>query len=446
MPIDTARFSPRATTLRPQADRSGRLLLAAGVSTYGDWLTVVALAVLLFRLTHEPEAPALYVLFKVAPRVLGPTPGGYLADRFGPGRVAGWSALGQSLLTGAIVISATAGAVWAIFVAVAAAQFLGSMAQPGYSACIPRVTRPDRLMRVNAIYSGLFESSVLAAPAIGALLLTVVQPEILIACDAASFFVAGALMLSLRVGRAPRSFTPAARAASAAGLVFRDPMLRSLAASFFCSAVLVTALQGVLVVAAAERFGQDTHVGFLYAAVGAGGVAGSLALLRWRPAPIGAGGITLAFLLENVPLGVFAVVGGLIPALALLAFSTAVGALYQTRGQTALQQRVPAEILGRVNGVMRLLLYAGMLAGAVVAVALVDVLGWSTLVAGTTIAAIALYLLVVLTLQLVVRTPDEVALAGTPVPQFSEQTVSAGRAPRSRGRPAELPQTLQDQS
>jgi MFS family permease len=446
MPIDTARFSPRAATVRPRADRSGRLLLAAGVSTYGDWLTVVALAVLLFRLTHGPEAPALYVLFKVAPRVLGPAPGGYLADRYGPGRVAGWSALGQSLLTAAIVVSAAAGAVWAIFGAVALAQFLGSMAQPGYSASIPRVTRPDRLLRVNAIYSGLFESSVLAAPAIGALLLSVIRPEALIAFDAVSFAVAGVLMLSLRVGPAPPRVAPATRPTSAVGVVLRDPMLRSLAASFFCSAVLVTALQGVLVVAAAQRFGQDTNVGFLYAAVGAGGVAGSLLLLRWKPPPIASGGITVAFLLENVPLGLFAVVSGFVPALALLAFSTAIGALYQTRGQTALQQRVPAEILGRVNGVMRLLLYAGMLAGALVAVTLVDQLGWSTVVAGTTVVAIALYAVVVITLRVVISSSNEVTLPGTPQPQFSDQPATASRGSFTIGRPAELPHSLQDLS
>jgi len=164
MPIDASRFFPGTATQRPRADRSARLLVASGVSTYGDWLTVVALAVLLFRLTHQPEAPALYILVKVAPRLLGPTPGGFLADRFGPARVAGWCAVMQSVLTAAIVACAATGAVWAIFAAVAGAQFLGSMAQPGYSACIPRVTRPDRLMRVNAIYSGLFESSVLVAP------------------------------------------------------------------------------------------------------------------------------------------------------------------------------------------------------------------------------------------------------------------------------------------
>lgn len=425
MPIDAARFSPRAATHRPPGDRSGRLLVAAGISTYGDWLTVVALAVLLFRLTHEPEVPAAYVLAKVAPRVLGPTPGGYLADRFGPSRVAGWCAVAQSLLTAAIVACAATGAVGPIFAAVIGAQFFGSMAQPGYSACIPRVTRADRLLRVNAIYSGLFESSVLVSPALGALLLAWVQPAALIAADAASFVVAGALMLSLRVGPATTGFSPPRLRSSPTRMVAADPMLRALGASFFCSGAAITALQAVLVVAAAQRFGHDATVGWLYAAVGAGGVLGSVAVLRWKPEAIGAGGISIGFLLEVAPFAAFALVGGLAPALGLLAFSTGAAAVYQTRGQTALQQTVPAEILGRVNGVMRLLLYSGMLAGAVGAVALVDVVGWSALVVGTTAIAAALYIVAMLALQIAHRRPDEVTLAGTPVMRFSDQTSTA---------------------
>jgi MFS family permease len=446
MPIDTSRFSPGLEAQRPRADRSARLLLAAGVSTYGDWFTVVALAVLLFRLTHQPEAPALYILAKVAPRVLGPTPGGFLADRFGPARVAGWCALAQSLLTAAIVVCAAAGAVWPIFAAVAGAQFLGSMAQPGYSACIPRITRPDRLLRVNAIYSGLFESSVLVAPAAGALLLAWIRPDVLIAADAVSFVLAGLLMLSLRVAPVSKGFAAGHARSSALRVVVRDPMLRSLAASFCCSAAAITALQAVLVVAAAERFGQDTAVGWLYAAVGAGGVAGSVALLRWKPRPIGAVGISVGFLLEVVPLALFALVGGLVPALALLAFSTAAAALYQTRGQTALQERVPPEILGRVNGVLRLLLYSGMLAGAVAAVALVDVVGWSTLVIGTTVIAAGVYMVTALVFEIARRRPGEVILAGRPVAQIVDQTATASRTSFSIGRPTELPHSLQDPS
>jgi MFS family permease len=446
MPIDTARFSPRSATTPQKADRSTRLLIAAGVSSYGDWLTVVAVAVLLYRLTGQPEAPALYIFARVAPRVLGPTPGGYLADRLGPARVAGWCALLQGILTGAIVLCATTGLVWAILLAVAGAQFLGSMAQPGYGASIPRVTRPDRLLRVNAIYSGLFESSVLAAPAIGALLLAWVQPEALITADAGSFLVAGVLMLSLRLSPAAAGFFPARGRLTASRVVIRDPVVRTLALSFFCSAAAITALQAVLVVAAAQRFGQDVTVGWLYAAVGAGGVAGSLVLLRSKSRPIGAVGISVGFLLEVIPLGIFALVGWLIPALALLAFSNAAAALYQTRGQTAVQQRVPEELLGRVTGLLRLLLYSGMLAGAIAAVALVDVVGWSVLVVGASAVASAVYLVAALGFSLTDQRPDEVTLAGTPSRQLLDQTATASRASFSIGKPTELPHSLHDPS
>jgi MFS family permease len=446
MPIDAARFFPQAAGTLPRADRSARLLVAAGISTYGDWLTVVALGVLLFDLTHRPEAPALYILARFAPRVFGPTLGGSLADRFGPSRVAGWSALGLCALTAAIVVLANTGTVWAILVAVACAGFLGSVAQPGYSACIPRVTPPPRLLRVNALYSGIFESSVLVAPVIGAVVLPFLQPQLLVAADAVSFGVAGILVLSLRVGPvAAGAWRPRDRS-RAATVVARDPMLRALAASFFCSAVAITALQAVLVVAAAERFGQATDVGWLYAAVGAGGVAGSVLLLRWTPRAISARGIAIGFLLEVVPIGLFALVGGLIPALGLLVVSTAAAALYQTRGQTALQQRVPAELLGRVNGVMRLLLYAGMLVGAIVAVVLVEPIGWTALVLGTAAVSVVAFVPAALTYRRQPRRPDEVTLAGTPMVLVSAQTATASRTSFSIGRPTELPHSLHDPS
>jgi MFS family permease len=446
MPIDSARFFPRDARVAPAGDRSGRLLVAAGISTYGDWLTVVALAVLLFQLTRQPEAPALYILARFAPKVLGPTLGGSLADRLGPSRVAGWSALGQCVLTGAIVVFANDGTIWAILVAVAGAGFLGSVAQPGYGATIPRVTSPPRLLRVNAIYSGLFESSVLVAPVIGALLLPVIRPEFLVAADAVSFAAAGLLMLSLRVRPAdgPRAWERDRERAT--GIVARDPMLRAFAAASFWSAAAITALQAVLVVAAAQRLGHATDVGWLYAAVGAGGVAGSVVLLRWIPRTIGARGITLGFLIEVIPLGVFALVGGLLPAIGLLFVSTAAAALYQTLGQTALQQRVPAELLGRVNGLMRLLIYSGMLVGAVAAVALVEPLGWTVLVEGSAAVAVIAFIPAALTYRRGPRRPDEVTLAGTPMVLVSDQTATASRTSFSIGRPTELPHSLHDPS
>ncbi len=391
----------QAVPPRPHAPAgaAARYLMAAGISSYGDWLTTVALLVLLFRLTGSATAPAIYILARVAPRVLGPAPGGSLADRFGPARVAALCALAQGALTAAIVVFALANIIWAVYVAVAIAQFLGSMAQPAYNAIIPHVVGPARLARVNAIYNAILESCILVAPALGALLLVAgVTPEALILGDAASFVIAATLLLTLRTagtGRAVRRRRLGMLAGVA--IVRHNPMLRIFAVGHLCTAFVITALQAVLVVAASQRFGHDTDVGWLYAAVGAGGVVGSLALLRWAPAQMGSRAIALAVFGELLPLGLFAIVRSLPLAFALLFLSSLFAALYQTTGAVGLQRTVAQGLLGRVNAVVRFSLYVGMLLGAVVAATTLTWLPWDRMLIIVTGVATAVLVLAMLT-------------------------------------------------
>jgi MFS family permease len=368
--------------------RAARFLVAAGVSFYGDWLTTVALVVLLYRVTGSVTAPALYILARVAPRVLGPTPGGLLTDRFGPARVAGLCALAQSVFTVLIVVFAYSKVVWAIYVMVAGSQFLNAVSQPAYGALMPRVTDERHLGRVNGIYSGLFSSSVLISPALGALLLGRVAPETLILADAASFLIAGSILLTLQAAAPPVSSRSATTKTAALPLVMRDPVLRAFAAASLANPAVVTALQAVLVVVAAQRFGHDTDVGWLYAAVGAGGLVGSLSFVRRTPRRVGRTAIVLASFLELTPLAVFVVAPNLFLAAALLFLSSLGGILYQVRGSIGLQQRVPTHLLGRVTGVMRSALYIGMLVGAISAAVLVQPLGWQATVLIMAVAAL----------------------------------------------------------
>jgi MFS family permease len=358
-----------------------RLLVAAGTSFYGDWLTTVALVVLLYRLTHSPVGPALYMLARVTPRVIGPIPGGALADRFGPARVATGCAIGQGALTAAIVLFAQHGAVWPIYVAVALSQFLGSAAQPCYGALVPRVTTPERLGRIQGSYSALSSSSVMISPAAGALLLPFVSAETLILIDAVTFVIAAAFVASL-AGVGGGTGVPLSVRGIPAGvpIVFHDPMLRFLAAAYLSNGAAVTTLQAVLVVAAAQRFGHDTVVGWLYAAVGAGALLGTLPVIRRTPARVGIAPIIAASALELVPLAIFVFVT-VLPLAMLALFASALGAtLYQTRGAVGLQQRVPRDFLGRTTAVVRLALNVGMFLGAIAAVSLVQTLGWGSTV------------------------------------------------------------------
>jgi len=332
---------------------------------------------LLYRLTNDSvAAPALYMLARVAPRVVGPVFGGSLADRFGPARVASDCAVVQGGLTALIVVLALQHIVWGIYLCVAGAQFLNAFAQPALGALLPRVTAQTQLGRVNGVYNALFSSSILVSPALGALLLPHFAPEALIAADAATFIVASALITTLR-SAAPAVKGPG-RPNLAAGvpIVLRDRMLRAYAAASCGNSAAITALQAVLVVAASQRFGRDTNVGWLYAAVGAGGVVGALTFLRRTPQEVTRRWIVAFTLLELFAVAGFVVAGNLALGMATLAVSAIGSVLYQTAGQIGLQQRVATNMLGRVSAVIRSALYLGMLIGAACALIFVQLLGW----------------------------------------------------------------------
>lgn len=361
-------------------------MAAAGISSYGDWLTTVALVVLLFQLTRSAVGPALYMLVRVAPRVIGPAPGGAITDRYGPVRVATISAAAQGLLTALIVVFAHAGIVWAIYVAVACAQFLNSFAQPAYGALPPRLVDADQLGRINGIYGAIIASSIVVSPAIGAVLLPSTSPEWLIVADAASFLVAAVLLVSLRPAPIDEETSRSARGfAAGVPIVLRDPMLRALTAGWLANSAIITALQAVLVVAASQHFGRDADVGWLYAAVGAGGLLGALPVIRKTPASVRRGEIVAATLLEMAPLVLFVIVTNFPLALLLLFISSLAGTIYQTRGWVGLQQRVPSQVLGRTTAVIRFATYVGMLAGAIAAVTLVQAIGWQAVVVYTSL-------------------------------------------------------------
>jgi len=370
--------------------------------------------VLVFRDTGSVTAPALYMLARVAPRVVGATPGGSLADRFDPARLAAVCALVQGAFTGAIVVVAQAGAIWAIFLLVVGAQFVNSLSQPAYGALIPRLTSPENLGRANSVMTGLFASSILVSPAIGALLLPHTTPELLIALDAGSFLVAALVLVTIHV--IPLQPVVDGRTAGATAglrLVKRETVLRSTAAGLIGNTAAITALQAVLVIAATRHFGHDIDVGWLYAAVGAGGLVGSIAFLRSTPKRVGRRGIVIFTAVELATFSAFVFVLSLPLACLLLFVSSLSSTGYDILGSIALQQRTPTELLGRATGVMRSAMYIGMLIGAIAALALVQPLGWEATV--LIVCAAAFGLLVAATV-----TGPRTALAATPISEIPD--------------------------
>lgn len=400
-----------------------RYLAATGISLYGDWLTTFALVVLLFRSTGTATAPAIYMLARVAPRVVGPTPGGVLTDRWGPVRLATLCLLVQAALTAAIVVVGDKGVLWAIYPLVAAGQFANAASQPAFAAMPPRLATPEHLGRLNGLYGGILGSSIMVSPAIGALLLPHTTPEVLITADAATFIVGAILVASLGARSAPPQAAPGGGGARAGWrVVARDATLRSAAAAAFGNAAAVTALQAVLVVAATEHFHRDVDVGWLYSAVGAGGLLAGLMFLRRNPRHIRRRTIVILAIGEVAPLAVFVGVLNIGTAVALLFLSSFAAVTYQVLSAIAMQQRVPLALLGRANGARRQALYMGAFVGAVAAVVLVRPIGWEA----TVLAVCALAVLVLAAFTLTgPRDRAAALLDATDVSASPEQDASA---------------------
>jgi MFS family permease len=352
-----------------------RYLIGVTLSFYGDWLTTVALVVLLYRLVG-PAAPAGYMVARVLPRLLSGAPGGVLADRLPPHRLVAACALVQAALTLSIIGSARIGAVWAIYAAVALAQFSGGLARPCIGAMVPRVAPPQRLARANALFSLGQSSSLALGPALGAALLVVTSPETLLKIDAATFVVAAVLMLSLRLTARPEvggMRRPGALAGFSA--VWPDPLLRAMAAAWVAGGVAASAASSLLVLIA-RTMGSDSLVGYLYAAVGGGSVICGFVVLRYRPRRTTRDLIVGLAVLETVTLAVLTLHAPLAGAVLLLAASGGSGIVWQTWGATDMQMRTHPAVLGRVNAVMVTSTSLGMLIGALLALGLVSWVGW----------------------------------------------------------------------
>ncbi len=359
-----------------------RLLAAIGLSSYGDWLTTFALAVVLYGATGSVAATAGYFLVRVAPRPVGAWLGGPLGDYVSPRVAILGAAVAQTGLTALLALPlATHRALWSVYILAGLSQFVGGSWQPLTSAVMTRLATGRERHTVNLVYILVGGSSMLVSPAIGALLLPALGAVPLVLADAATFAVAALLFLSLPAmpGGAAHRLTLHSAAVGGFAAVSRMRILRVIALGAFGSTVAITALQTGLPALALHRFGSSADAGFLYAMVGLGSVGGSLIAL-WprlrRPAVILPG-----IALETAGIGATAALGAPVADLLILAVSTAAASLAQVEGGVVIQSQA-IEIVGRVQGAVSTSRFLGMTGGAALALlfALVNQRSWEPLV------------------------------------------------------------------
>ena len=365
-------------TLRGPATR---FVAGRAVSDGGDWLTTVAVAVALYTLTRSLAAPALAVLFRVAPRPVGSLIGGRLADGSGPMVTLVALNVGRAALTGGLAFALLARDIPAVLALLALSQAAGGAAQPAGQAAIPCLVPAAGVARLNAAVGAVDAAALVVGPGIAAGLLGLLGAGCaawLVAADAASFLALAALLAGLRHLNRGETDGAAEPGHPWAGvrLVLERPFLRQLALAQFGIFGTITCLQAVLPAAAQQCLGSAAAAGWIYAAVGTGNVLGALVLLRTRRRGLSGRSMALLTLGELLPLGAFALVGSAWIDIGLAGLSGLASAPYEILAASEMARSVAADRLGQASAAVWLFGYAGMLGGGLLAAALAPHLGW----------------------------------------------------------------------
>lgn len=380
-----------------------RIQLAFFGSTMGDWAYGVAVMVWAYTEGGAAAVGIFQALRFVVAAVAGPL-GAHVADRVGSRKrymMANDAVRAALVATGAVVIALDGPAV-AVFGLALLVAAVGASFRAAQSGLVPRlVDDPAELTATNAVTSNLETVAMFSGPALGALLLAVVDVQAVFWLNALTFVWSCALVAAVRVPPAPAEERPAdeehadflREVTAGFAQLGRDRDLGTVSVLAASQGVIWGALTVFTVLLAVDVLGAGpAGVGYLNTVMGLGTVLGGLAVL---------GLVGKGRLARDMAYGVL---GWTVPLLAMAVFPSPVVAIaalacigladpWVNLGLDTLPQRLaPERIVSRVFAAVDSSLIGAMALGAAVAPLLVHLLGLrgSMAALGVAVAAITL--------------------------------------------------------
>ncbi|MBA2948302.1 MFS transporter [Streptomyces himalayensis] len=364
----------------------GRLWTAAVLSRFGDALRTAALPLLAASLTDEPMLIASVTACGYLPWIIFGLLGGALADRVDQRR-AMWSVdVARGLLVAAFAAAVALGqATIGLLIALAfALTTLQTLFDNAATALLPNLVDERALGSANArlLTGQQIAGGLLAAPAVP--LLIVGGMAVPFAADAVTYLVAAALVASLRTSvpqRDPRPAGSTLRGDIAAGLraLWRDRPLRGLCLATALCNIGMGALIATMVLLVTGWL--DAGNGGYAAAMTAYAVGSLTGGWVQRRLVARVGRIRSVVIAGSAQIGAL-VVMGTVRSLAAVVVSLAVfglmGMVWNVNTTTLMQQRAPAEMLGRISSAFRTLAVAGAPLGALLGGAVATAWGLNT--------------------------------------------------------------------
>jgi MFS family permease len=380
----TAAFG--AVTRNPALRRVEAAFLGFSLAEWATWI-----AILVFAYGHGgPGEVGLVALIQLAPAAVVAPLAASFGDHYPRERALLTAYLLQAATMGIIAAALIGSAPLAlVYLLAACANTAITLTRPIQAAILPSLSRsPAELTAANVMAGSIENVAILAGPAIAGVVLQAFGPGPVFAASAAVSLASAALVAGLPRTAAPgRAMQNAAaptyglrgllsEAVAGFPMLAREERPLSVVLLLGSASVLFGALDVLLVVLSIESLSMGlSGVGFLNAAVGAGGIVGAAisALLVGRPrlaVPFGAGLLLWAGALAAVgllPLPIVAVV--------LLAMAGMGRVVMDVAGRTLLQRVAPDALLSRVFGVLEGIYMASLAIGAILAPRLIALAG-----------------------------------------------------------------------
>ena len=149
----------------------GRFLAATVISSAGDFLNSVGLVVVIYRLTGSPGWLGAAAFLRVLAWAGATGAGGVIGDRFDRRQVLVCLNVVAGLVTLILAVSASLEASVVVIIVLSSLIDLASgLVNPSFAAAVPAVVGEDDVASANAAVTTVEQVSVVAGPALGAVL------------------------------------------------------------------------------------------------------------------------------------------------------------------------------------------------------------------------------------------------------------------------------------
>ncbi len=352
--------------LRALKVRDFALLWSGGtVSSLGDGIFTIALAIVTLDVDHHPSGLAFVFAARAVPSVLLALVGGVVVDRV-PRRfvmISSDAVRGLAVGLSGLLIARDELRLWELIVMAAIFGAADSFFSPASTTIVPELLSADLLVAGNAL--GQFSSQLtegLLGPALGGLVVAAIGTAWSFGFDAASFFVSAVCVLLLRSRRrpAPSGQSPMEDARAGLRYVRRHRWLwYSILGAAIANFIGITPLAVLLPLFVRQTLhGSALALGLVFAAGGASGIVASIVVARFGSPKRFVSVLWYAYTAGGVAIAALAFSPNALVAGLLVAAEVGL-ILYGDVLWTAMLQRlVPQEVLGRVSSLVYLFAFS----------------------------------------------------------------------------------------